>query len=154
MSYSLIGDCSKGNAKVDDPYNLQRFVNAQRDLYQQVCSELQSGYKRGHWMWFVFPQIRGLGHSQLANEFAISSLDEAKAYLDQPLLGPRLRECTRFVIEVEGCSIEEIFGYPDNLKFKSSMTLFAHAATDNEVFEAALMKYFRGERDRLTLERV
>jgi uncharacterized protein (DUF1810 family) len=138
---------------VNDPYNLQRFVVAQNPVYQEVCSELRNGYKSGHWMWFIFPQIEGLGYSHLANKFAISSREEAEAYLKHPILGPRLRECTRLVIVVKGRSIDEIFGYTDSRKFRSSMTLFAHATTDNDVFENALQKYFGGEFDRLTLER-
>jgi len=105
-------------------------------------------------MWFIFPQIQGLGHSPMAQTYAISSLAEATAYLVHPILGPRLRECTRLVNAIEGRSIEEIFGYPDDLKFRSSMTLFAHATSDNEVFLAALKKFFDGECDRLTLERL
>lgn len=105
-------------------------------------------------MWFVFPQIQGLGHSSVARKFAISSLEEAKAYLEHPILGPRLRECCRLVNLVEGRSIEEIFGYPDDLKFRSSMTLFAHAASDSQIFKDALEKYFEGEGDKLTIERL
>jgi len=105
-------------------------------------------------MWFVFPQIQGLGHSPTAQHFAIASCAEAAAYLQHPVLGARLRECTRLVNEVTGRSIEEIFGYPDHLKFRSSMTLFAHATADNQVFLDALRKYFGGQEDRLTLERL
>jgi uncharacterized protein (DUF1810 family) len=105
-------------------------------------------------MWFIFPQIKGLGHSQLASRFAISSLEEAEAYLKHPILGSRLRECTRLVNLVEGRSIDEIFGYPDDLKFRSSMTLFARATPDNQVFNEALRKYFGAEPDRSTLERL
>jgi uncharacterized protein (DUF1810 family) len=105
-------------------------------------------------MWFIFPQVQGLGYSPMAQKFAISSLEEAKAYLQHPILGPRLRECCRLVNLIEGRSIEKIFGYPDDLKFRSSMTLFAHAASDNQVFKDALDKYFSGESDRLTLERL
>lgn len=137
-----------------DPYNLQRFVDAQNPIYEQVCSELREGCKRGHWMWFVFPQIRGLGHSHLASKFAISSRGEAEAYLQHPILGPRLRECSQLVNLVAGRSIDEVLGYPDDLKFRSSMTLFAHATSDNQVFMDALRKYFAGEFDRLTLERL
>jgi len=105
-------------------------------------------------MWFVFPQIRGLGYSPMAERFAITSLDEAKAYVRHPLLGPRLEECTRLVNAVEGCSIREIFGSPDDLKFRSCMTLFARAAPDNQVFRDALQKYFAGKPDDLTLQRI
>lgn len=123
-------------------------------MFEQVCVELKEGEKSGHWMWFIFPQIEGLGHSEMAKKFAISSLQEAESYLKHPLLGPRLRECTRLVNAVEGRSIEQIFGRPDDLKFRSSMTLFAHATAENQVFEQALRKYFEGSYDRLTLERI
>lgn len=137
-----------------DPYNLARFVVAQNVVYEQVLSELQNGCKRSHWMWFVFPQIRGLGHSPLAAKFAISSLAEAKAYLAHSVLGPRLRECTQLVNILEGLSIEEIFYYPDDLKFHSSMTLFIHATDDNRIFTEALNKYFSGKHDALTMQRI
>lgn len=138
---------------MNDPYRLQRFIEAQNSIYEEVCSELREGYKRSHWMWFIFPQIEGLGHSSTARQFAISSLDEAKAYLQNPILGPRLIECTGLVNAVSGRTIEQIFGYPDNLKFRSSMTLFAHAAPHHEVFQRALQKYFNGEPDPRTIER-
>lgn len=139
-----------------DRYNLQRFVDAQNQngVYDEVCAELRNGEKRSHWIWFIFPQIQGLGSSATAVEFAISSRQEAEAYLLHPLLGPRLRECTQLVNLVGGRSVDRIFGYPDNLKFRSSMTLFAHATSDNQVFLDALQKYFGGEFDRLTLERL
>ena len=140
--------------KEEDPHNLQRFLDAQDPVYAQVCSELRAGRKTSHWMWFIFPQIQGLGYSPLARKFAVSSLQEAQAYLDHPILGARLRECCRLVNLVEGRSIEEIFGYPDDLKFRSSMTLFAHAAADNQIFLDALAKYFNGEFDPLTLDRL
>jgi uncharacterized protein (DUF1810 family) len=108
----------------------------------------------GHWMWFVFPQIEGLGHSQLSRKFAISSRAEAEAYLKHPILGPRLRDCARLVNLVAGRSVEQIFGYPDDLKFHSSMTLFAQATPENQVFTDALRKYFNSEFDRSTLERL
>lgn len=137
-----------------DPYNLRRFVDAQDAVYERVRSELRAGYKSSHWMWFVFPQIEGLGSSHTAAEFAISSLGEAAAYLGHPILGPRLRECTRLTLDVEGRSITDILGGTDGMKFRSCMTLFAHATPDNELFEQALEKYFGGEFDRLTLERI
>jgi uncharacterized protein (DUF1810 family) len=137
-----------------DPHNLQRFVEAQAPVYAQVCEELLNGQKKSHWMWFVFPQIAGLGSSTMARAFAISSLAEAEAYVDHPILGSRLIECTRLVNGVEGRSVRQIFGAPDDLKFRSSMTLFAEAASDNVVFKEALQKYFGGEGDRLTLERL
>ena len=137
-----------------DPHDLQRFVDAQDPVYGEVCSELRQGRKRGHWMWFVFPQIVGLGHSATARRFAVASRQEAQAYLQHPVLGPRLRECTLLVNLVEGRTLEEIFGHPDDLKFRSSMTLFAHAAPDNPVFEDALRKYCGAAYDPLTLERL
>ena len=131
--------------KATDPYNLQRFVDAQDGVFEQVCAELREGRKRSHWMWFVFPQLKGLGHSLMAERFAISSLDEAEAYLDHPVLGPRLRECTQLVNQIDGSTVDRIFGYPDNLKFRSCMTLFAQVPADNQVFKDALEKYFGGE---------
>lgn len=120
----------------------------------RVLEELRAGSKTSHWMWFVFPQIQGLGHSATARHFAIASRAEAEAYLHHPILGPRLRECTRLVNDIEGRSVEQIFGYPDDLKFRSSMTLFAHATADNQVFVDAVRKYFGGEYDPMTLERL
>jgi len=139
---------------MNDPFDLQRFVNAQNPVFEQVSSELRQGRKGSHWMWFVFPQLQGLGHSWMATKFGISSRDEAEAYLGHSILGPRLKECTRLVNLVEGRSIDQIFGYPDNLKFRSSMTLFSCVGPDNEVFVTALQKYFGGQPDRLTLERL
>jgi uncharacterized protein (DUF1810 family) len=139
---------------MSDGYDLQRFVDAQDNVYDSVCAELRMGDKRGHWMWFIFPQINGLGHSATAIRFAISSRGEAESYLEHSILGPRLRECTRLVNAVEGRSITQIFGYPDDLKFRSCMTLFANVASDNQVFLEALRKYCGGEFDRLTLERL
>jgi uncharacterized protein (DUF1810 family) len=143
-------------AEIDknDHYNLQRFVDAQSHVFEEVCLELQEGRKKGHWMWFIFPQIEGLGYSPLARKFAISSREEAEAYLNHPILGPNLRHCTRLITLVEGRSIDQIFGDPDDLKFHSSMTLFANATSDNQVFRDALHKYFGGEPDRLTIERL
>lgn len=117
---------------------LQRFVDAQDPVYDQVRSELRRGRKETHWMWFIFPQMRGLGHSVMAWKYGIASQAEAEAYLRHPILGPRLRECTELVNQIEGRPIDEIFGYPDNLKFRSCMTLFARAAADNAVFTQAL----------------
>ncbi|HTH52526.1 MAG TPA: DUF1810 domain-containing protein, partial [Edaphobacter sp.] len=133
-----------------DKHDLERFLDAQSGVYEQACAELRAGKKRTHWMWFIFPQIQGLGSSEMAVRYAISSLEEAKAYLEHPLLGSRLRECVGIVLKLEGKSVEEIFGYPDNLKFHSSMTLFAQAATMSEedlVFSQALDKYFSGKED-------
>ena len=139
---------------VNDPYNLQRFVDAQKDVFDQVCSELRAGCKKGHWMWFIFPQIRGLGQSAIARKFEISSREEAEAYLKHPILGVRLRECAQLVNLANERSIHQILGHPDDLKFRSSMTLFAHATSDNQVFMAALQKYFDGDLDPLTLARL
>lgn len=137
-----------------DPYRLQRFTEAQAPIFDQVLSELLAGQKQSHWMWFVFPQIKGLGHSPMAREFAISSLEEASAYLSHPLLGERLRECTGLVNAVRGQAIEQIFGYTDAMKFRSSMTLFSRASSGEQVFNDALRTYFDGEPDALTLERI
>jgi len=135
-----------------DIYNLQRFIEAQNQVYKQVLVELGAGQKLGHWMWYIFPQLKGLGLSETAQRFAISSQQEAKAYIEHLLLGNRLRQCTQLVINVEGRSIEHIFYYPDNLKFWSSMTLFMNATTDNQIFKDALQKYFEGKLEQLTLD--
>ncbi len=137
---------------MNDPFNLERFVQAQDPVFTEVCAQLRQGKKTGHWMWFVFPQIQGLGHSKTTQLYAISSQKEAQAYLGHPVLGPRLRECTRHVMEVEGRSIAEIFGYPDDLKFRSSMTLFAYTAAENQLFLDALKKYFGGQVDDRTVQ--
>lgn len=139
---------------MSDPYHLQRFVDAQAAVFEQVTKELGNGRKTSHWMWFIFPQIKGLGHSPTATYFAISSLDEAKAYLDHPLLGSRLRQCTELVNRIKGRPIDEIFGFPDDMKFRSSMTLFAHATDDNQVFLSALRRYFPGEFDAATMRKL
>jgi uncharacterized protein (DUF1810 family) len=141
-------------SKPSDPFDLQRFVDAQNPVYEEVCAELRSGWKRGHWIWFIFPQLRGLGSSAMATAFGISSRQEAAAYLAHPVLGPRLRECTRLVNQVKGRAMDQIFGYPDALKFRSSMTLFASVAPGDQVFKDALQKYFGGEPDPVTLERL
>jgi uncharacterized protein (DUF1810 family) len=137
-----------------DPFDLKRFVEAQAPVYRSVVEELRGGRKRSHWMWFVFPQLRGLGGSPVAIRYGISSLEEARAYLRHEVLGPRLRECTRLVNEVQGRSATEIFGSPDDLKLCSSMTLFARATDDNADFVAVLDKYYDGRQDRLTLDRL
>ncbi len=139
---------------MDDPHNLQRFVDAQQPIFDEVRAELQAGRKSTHWMWFVFPQLEGLGYSTMAVKYAISSLDEAAAYLRHPILGARLRECCHLVNLVEGRSINQILGDPDDLKFRSSMTLFARASTENQVFMDAIQKYFAGELDPRTLEKL
>jgi uncharacterized protein (DUF1810 family) len=137
-----------------DPFNLQRFVDAQDGVYPQVLAELRAGHKRSHWIWFIFPQIEGLGSSPTAREFAISGRDEAAAYLQHPVLGPRLRDCTQLVLKASERSITKILGAPDDLKFRSSMTLFADVATDKGVFLAALEEFYSGERCPLTLQRL
>jgi uncharacterized protein (DUF1810 family) len=136
---------------VPDPFRLQRFLDAQASVFEQVLAELRAGCKRTHWMWFIFPQIAGLGSSGMAQRYAISSRAEAEAYLRHEALGPRLELCARLVNQVPGSTIEEIFGYPDNLKFRSSMTLFATVASGEGVFGAALEKYFEGKPDSATL---
>jgi uncharacterized protein (DUF1810 family) len=135
-----------------DEYNLQRFLDAQNHVYDAVLGELRAGRKSSHWMWFIFPQITGLGHSGMAEKFAMTSLEEAKAYLQHRILGPRLRECTQLVLNMEGRSAEEIFSSPDNLKFRSCLTLFMTATTDNKIFKDALLKYFDGKPDTVTLD--
>lgn len=135
-----------------DKCHLQRFLDAQAHTYDTVLAELRAGRKASHWIWFIFPQIAGLGHSDMAQQFSIASLDEAKTYLQHPILGPRLRECTQLVLDVNGRSTEQIFGYPDNFKFRSCMTLFKAATTDNALFKNALLKYFDGQPDQLTMD--
>jgi uncharacterized protein (DUF1810 family) len=135
-----------------DPFDLRRFVDAQDRVYDTVLAELRNGAKRSHWIWFVFPQLQGLGRSATASRYGISSLDEARAYLAHPVLGPRLRECTRLAALIEGRSVDEIFGWPDNLKVRSSMTLFARATDDNAEFRAVLDKFYNGEDDPATVE--
>ena len=133
-----------------DPFNLRRFLDAQEPVYPQVLIELRGGQKRSHWMWFIFPQILGLGHSAMAQEFAIRSREEAEAYLGEDVLGARLRECTALVNAVGGRTIREIFGTPDDLKFHSSMTLFSEVS-DDPVFRAAISKFYQGKPDQRTL---
>ncbi|KKC06001.1 DUF1810 domain-containing protein [Mycobacterium nebraskense] len=141
-------------APESDPFDLERFVDAQAPVYRNVVDELRAGRKRSHWMWFVFPQLRGLGGSPTAVHYGISSLEEARAYLRHELLGPRLHECAQLVNQAQGRSAGDIFGSPDDLKLRSSMTLFAHATDDNEDFLALLDKYYDGRQDELTLARL
>ena len=129
-------------------------MDAQTPVYERACAELRNGRKTGHWMWFTFPQLRGLGHSAMAHQYGIASLAEAEAYLKHPILGPRLRECTTLVNAIEGSSIEQILGGIDAMKFRSSMTLFAAAAPSESIFRDALEKYFAGAPDPLTLQRI
>jgi uncharacterized protein (DUF1810 family) len=135
-----------------DPYNLSRFIEPQDRVLAQVRLELRAGQKLTHWMWFIFPQLAGLGSSASARRYAIASLDEARAYLEHPILGPRLIECTTLVNIIEGLPINQIFGYPDYLKFRSSITLFALANPTEQIFSDALQKYFEGLPDRRTEE--
>ena len=135
-----------------DPFNLQRFVQAQDPVFERVQRELDEGRKRSHWMWFVFPQFAGLGGSEMSRRYAIGSAQEAQAYLDHPLLGARLRTCTQLVLKVQQRSIAEIFGHPDDLKFHSSMTLFAQLTADDSLFNQALERYFHGILDEWTLQ--
>jgi uncharacterized protein (DUF1810 family) len=132
---------------MSDDYNLHRFLGAQERVYDTVLDELRGGRKSSHWIWFIFPQIAGLGHSTMAQQFAITSLDEAKAYLQHPILGPRLRTCTQLVLNLDGRNAEDIFSYPDNLKFRSCMTLFLTAAPDN----SKCFNLFMSATDRLHL---
>ena len=134
-----------------DPFDLQRFVDAQAPVYPRVLSELRQGRKQSHWMWFIFPQLAGLGHSAMAQLYALSSREEALAYLGHAVLGPRLRECTALVNAVEGRTIHDILGSPDDLKFHSSMTLFAAVSPEPE-FAKAIAKFYGGTPDRKTLE--
>jgi uncharacterized protein (DUF1810 family) len=136
---------------MDDPYNLSRFVRAQEDDYAQALSEIKRGRKRTHWMWYIFPQIEGLGSSPTSREFSIKSLEEAKAYLDHAVLGPRLLDCADAVLGVEGRSAAEIFGFPDDLKLRSCVTLFKCVSPPGSVFDRILQKYFSGEPDAATL---
>ncbi|WP_340121149.1 DUF1810 domain-containing protein [Methylobacter svalbardensis] len=135
-----------------DNVDLSRFTSAQESIYDSVLAELRNGRKRTHWMWYIFPQIDGLGHSTTSKHYAIKSIEEARQYLNHPVLGKRLLECAEAVFTVEGRSISEIFGYPDNLKLKSSMTLFACVADPYSMFSRILDKYFNGEKDALTLQ--
>jgi uncharacterized protein (DUF1810 family) len=137
-----------------DPFDLARFLKAQAGVYDQVVDELLSGQKRSHWMWFIFPQFEGLGMSATSHRYAIQSLAEAQEYLRYPVLGPRLVECTRMVNRLQGRSVRQIFGAPDDLKFRSSMTLFEIASGSESEFASALEKYFAGERDTKTRELV
>jgi uncharacterized protein (DUF1810 family) len=138
----------------NDPYDLQRFMEAQSICFEEVCNELRAGRKQSHWMWFIFPQLRGLGSRAMAKRYAISSKQEAQAYSENAILGPRLSHCTELVLRVEGRSVQQIFGSPDDLKFRSSMTLFANVASENTIFQDALRKYFGGQPDHLTIKQL
>ena len=135
----------------DDPFNLQRFVDAQDGIYAQALAEIRSGQKRSHWMWYIFPQVEGLGSSPISKRYAIKSLAEARRYLSHPVLGRRLVECTATLLALQRRSATEIFGYPDDLKLKSCMTLFAQVAGPGSDFESVLKKYYGGMQDVQTL---
>jgi uncharacterized protein (DUF1810 family) len=135
----------------DDRYDLNRFLSAQEGVYERALAELKGGQKRTHWMWFIFPQIDGLGYSPMAKRYALKSREEARQYLNHPVLGKRLLECTEAVVALRGGSVSEIFGYPDDLKFMSSMTLFENIAGSGSLFSFALDRYCHGERDTMTL---
>jgi uncharacterized protein (DUF1810 family) len=141
------GDAGDGH----DPFNLSRFINAQKGIYENVLTELRNGEKRTHWMWYIFPQIDGLAFSSTSKYYAIKSMEEAREYLNHPVLGKRLLECAEAVLAVGGRSVSEIFGYPDDLKLKSSMTLFESVSAPQSVFVRILDKYFHRERDVRTL---
>jgi uncharacterized protein (DUF1810 family) len=143
------------NTPASDPYDLARFVSAQQPVYAQVRAELSDGRKRSHWMWFIFPQLKGLGSSSLARAYALASPEEARAYLAHPLLGARLRECAALLLQGEGEDAREVMGYPNDLKLRSSMTLFAAAAaaeSDRHLFQGVLARFFAGVADPLTRE--
>lgn len=136
----------------DDPFRLQRFVDAQEAVYPQALSELRAGAKRSHWMWFIFPQIDGLGSSPAARYYAIRSRDEARAYLDHPRLGARLRECCEALLELEDSDPTRVLGYPDDLKLRSAMTLFAAVPGEDPRFDQVLAKFHDGQADPRTME--
>jgi uncharacterized protein (DUF1810 family) len=138
----------------EDSFALSRFVQAQEDIYEHVIAELQSGKKRSHWMWFIFPQFDGLGFSATSKHFAIKNLEEAKAYLEHPILGPRLVECAEAVMGIERRTAHEIFGSPDDSKLKSCATLFACVSEPGSVFDRLLTKYYQGKRCAKTLKLV
>ena len=139
---------------MDTEFNLERFVEAQASVYKEVLAELKAGRKTGHWMWFIFPQIAGLGTSAKARKFAIASSDEAAAYLAHAVLGARLRECSALVAAIDDKEIGDIFGGPDDMKFHSSMTLFAEIAPDEALFQDCINKFFDGVPDEATLDRL
>ncbi len=138
----------------EDPFDLARFVTAQESVYDDALAELRAGRKRTHWMWFIFPQVEGLGFSAMSHRYGITGLDEAQAYLDHPVLGENLTQCAQAILAVDGRSANQIFGSPDDMKLKSSMTLFARAAEPGSVFARVLEKYFSGALDSETLRRI
>jgi len=135
----------------DDPYNLQRFVSAQEAEYGQALAEIRAGRKKNHWMWFIFPQFDGLGFSPTSRFYSIKTIEEAKAYLDHPVLGPRLLKCIRALLELQGRTAAQIFGSPDDLKLRSCLTLYSVASPSEKIFRKALEKYYAGEPDVRTL---
>jgi uncharacterized protein (DUF1810 family) len=137
-----------------DPFDLRRFVRAQESDYKPALEEIRAGRKRSHWMWYVFPQFAGLGLSSTSRHYAIGSLEEARAYLAHPILGPRLIECAEAALTVKGWSAHDIFGSPDDMKLRSSVTLFALVSSENSVFHRLLEKYFEGKRDERTVDLV
>jgi len=147
-----VADGSSHNGRV--PYDLERFVSAQEHVYDAVRGELRRGLKTGHWIWFIFPQVGGLGHSDVSRYYAITSLEEARAYLDHPVLGARLRECARLVLQARARSAEEIFGLIDTMKVRSCMTLFQLAAPDESVFGQVLDRWYGGNADEATVARL
>jgi len=144
----------KDHGSLSDPFDLNRFLEAQKDDYQQALAEIRRGRKRSHWMWYIFPQYEGLGFSSTSRQYAIKSIAEAEAYLAHPVLGPRLIECVEALLGVEGRSAHDVFGSPDDLKLRSCATLFACVSPDGSVFHQLLDKYFQGERDPKTLRLV
>ena len=140
------------NGTSDDPYDLNRFLTAQEGVYDRALAEVRDGQKRSHWMWYIFPQIEGLGHSPTARRYSIKSLEEARQYLDHPILGPRLTECAEAVLAVQGRAATDIFGHPDVWKLQSCMTLFELVAGPGSVFGRVLDKYYQGKRDERTLQ--
>jgi uncharacterized protein (DUF1810 family) len=138
-------------ADSSDPFDLARFLQAQAGVYERALAEIAAGYKRSHWMWYIFPQFDGLGYSSISQQYAIKSLDEARAYLAHPVLGPRLTACCEAALGVQGHSARDIFGSPDDLKLRSCATLFALVSAQDSVFQRLLEKYYGGQRDAKTL---
>ncbi|MFP4008943.1 MAG: DUF1810 domain-containing protein [Spirulinaceae cyanobacterium] len=136
----------------NDPYNLRRFLEAQAVNYDDALAELKAGEKRSHWMWYIFPQYKGLGMSRMSQKYAIRSLDEARAYLEHPILGDRLLECSETVLSIDDCSAYDIFGSPDDLKLHSCATLFAVVSPPDSLFMQILDRFYNGEKDRQTLD--
>jgi uncharacterized protein (DUF1810 family) len=144
----------QGNNASDrsDPYDLNRFISAQKGVFDRALAELRDGLKRSHWMWYIFPQIEGLGHSPTTRHYSIKSMEEARQYLAHPVLGKRLKECCEAVLAHQGLSAEDIFGHPDDWKLQSSMTLFELVSGPQSVFGRVLDKYYQGKRDSRTLQ--